>query len=446
MQDTKKYVELDSTFRNRNLYPLPSQFKVKILNTQKDNSKDALDGVSDGESNYIWRGALDASITLYGVPSAPILFFNSPGDFSAFRGQFVVDSTIGSGEQSSLITFYSEYSQTAFLETPFGDEWEAGDVGELLNQSDNQHILFTLRMNTMDDQFKGHYLYDMTIGEYRLITSYDDKFRILTLDSPFGGSWAKTDDYIIVKEKAKSADNLTNLGDTDFPTSSSVILPATESSIDDIYKGDYIKIVQFINSIGTGQYVTWTRLITGYNGTTKTVTFSPSIPLTEMSATNIVNYQILKFTKDISTSLTGFIDENNIPKLYRISLNNLVLPNTTINNGGSTSFYPYVYVVFSNDINRTHSLINSNNTNSRRATFRCSITDVDNLEYSTFIKLRSEMIDTFMFNPREDLYFEVYLPDGSLFTPQTPENESPLYPNPMIQISCCISFEEVFES
>ena len=431
----KNYIELNSTYRNRTIYPFQSSFKVNIKNQgEKDTAQTSLDPVSDGDSVYVWKGRLDVSFTMSGNPNAPVL--NLPPTTSAFKGQFLTDLTT---DESSLITFYSEFGGAAFLETSFGDSWAVGDTGIIYNTDDNQHIQLTMRVPVFDNQFVGQYLYDMTIDEYRLITAFDATFQYITLETPFGGTWTETDEYTIVKEQAIST------GQVVFPTditNSTVTLPAGESSIDNIYVGQFIKLIQFT---GPNILVTYSRQIISYNGTTKVVSFYPSIEADFALPTSQVWYQIIPFTEDQSSYLNTFPTKETA--LYRITLPNLILPNQPIShpNGGTITNYPYVYVVFTNTMNRTNSLINSNNPNSRSVTFRCPIEDNENFEFATFLKLRSEMINVILYDPTNDLLFEVYLPDGTLFKTLTVDRTSPNRPDPLLQISCLVSLEFIQE-
>ena len=176
----KNYVELNSTYRNRTIYPFQSSFKINIKNKgEKDTAQTSFDPVSDGDSVYVWKGRLDVSFTMGGNPNAPVL--NLPPSTSAFKGQFVTDLTT---DESSLITFYSEFGDVAFLETSFGDSWSVGDTGIIYNTDDTQHIQLTMRVPVFDNQFVGQYLYNMTIDEYRLITAFDATFQYLTLETP----------------------------------------------------------------------------------------------------------------------------------------------------------------------------------------------------------------------------------------------------------------------
>ena len=126
-----------------------------------------------------------------------------------------------------------------------------------------------------------------------------------------------------------------------------------------------------------------------------------------------------------------------------MTLPNLVIPNQLIAhaNGGTITNFPYVYVVVSNTMNGTTSLIKSNNPHSTNVSFRCPLVDVDSQYFNTFLKFGSEMVNVIFFDPNNDLLFEVYLPDGTLLKTLQVDTESPNRPNPLLQISCLFTLE-----
>lgn len=433
--NNKKYIELDSTYRNRNLYPFQAQFKINVKNTGiRNTAETAYDPVTDGISRFIWKSRNNVAFTMEGVPSAPLL--NLPPTTTVYKGQFILNNDTG---ETSLITFFSDFSDTAFLETSFGNSWAVGQDGFVVTPSVDEFVFLFSRNTTFDNQFVGDLLYNITQQEYRTITAYDSTFQILTLESDIPTATI-TDEYMIVKDTAFNVGTIDFFANPTYITDNTATLIGA-SSVDDIYVGKYITLIQFN---GPDILVTFSRLITSYDGTTNVATFTPAIDSSQFIAAD-VEYMITNFTKDTSSFLTTFFDNKNTTSLYRISLNNLVLPNTTLDhpNGGTITNFPYVYVVFSNNSAGTQSLINSNNPNVKSATFRCAVNDVDNAEISTFVKLRSEMVNTILFNPNDELTFEVYLPDGTLFKTLTSDNDSPLNPNPLLQISCAVSFEYI---
>lgn len=432
----KKYIELNSTYRNRNIYPDPAYFKVNIRNSgQKIGALNALDSYSKGESIISFQGnqASFSGESMGGVPQAPVVNgIDQPDDY--YNGLFLRKSGGGGPVEDSFIVGWDNGTKTFRMETTFNERnWDAvTNQAEIIDPSTNQEIFIPGNLSNFQQTYVGQYLYDFNINEYREIIDYDPISKTIKLATAFGPTWAIDDYYEIVSEKAITIDTTVAIGGVN------ATLAASASSIDDFYKGTFIKFTNVADpSIDYGTFT-----VTSYDGTSKQITFTPRV-LTGGIAN--VRYQILNFTRDIGSYLNYGNIFKNERAFYRLILDNLILPNKEIDSpeGKTTAFYPYVYVVFSNDSIGTNTLFNSNNPNSQRAVFKCPITDIPDIELSTFIKIRSTMTNVLRFNPNEDLIFEVYLPDGRLFKTIESDTTPPERPKGGIQISCTVSFEKI---
>ena len=128
---------------------------------------------------------------------------------------------------------------------------------------------------------------------------------------------------------------------------------------------------------------------------------------------------------------------------YEISLISLVLPNSKLVSGSNIAYYPYVYVEFT-VVNQTNNVIYSNNPKSNNAMFMVTITDVKDLQTTTFIKLRGKtMTQTVKFRPNDCLKFSVFLPDGTLFQTVMSDYYSPSEPNSNCQIDALFSITRI---
>lgn len=445
----KKYIEVDSTYRDRTQYPNPGQFKVPILYQRNNKPEESIDGISFGSGEYFWKGSLDLDFDMGGVPSA-VKIATGFGTEQIYRGQFVRDDVT---QEEALVTFFSAYNLICYLETPFND-FTVGNGATVVNPSTKSKILMFRNAIVFDDQFVGGYLTNLSLNESRKIIGFSSKFMTIDVEVPFSNP-SQTDTYVITRMPSLQ------LPTTILPVPPSIywgkdsngqfIVIPSGSEIEDAYTNKYINLYYFIsgnNSLPLYKGSLITKYTGGVDPFDRKAYIYPPISEDLYITGGALFFTISNFTKDVANSLTSFIDENFTPKLYEISMNNLVLPNTVIDNslGGTTANYPYVYVSLYNSRNNTRSLIDSNNPNATRATFRCPITDVNNFEISTFIKINSEMVNVFRFNPREDLFFEVRLPDGTLFKSTTDDTDNPVPPDPLLQISACFSFIEVDES
>ena len=433
------YIEINSTYRNREEYPFPAKFDVNVGNSgQKLTAISALDPIALSSPIRSFNAdEFDSETgTMSGVPSAPI--------FSAFSSSISpVGAMVESGnDEQTIITSYNSFTRQAKVDPPFSSNWANGTGFSILNLTSGTNIFFPGGPSS-EGTFVGQLLYNTTEDEYRNIVAYKD--RILTVDSAFSGT-PEDDNYQIQSQRHTTTDN-SGLAGTGTITSgditaTTITLNSSASNIDDFYNGNFIRLIEDTNRPPSGPEVT--AIITDYDGATRVAT----VEIMDLSAFNtaaVLRYYIFPFTKDNYSFLNYVGFEANERSLYRISLNSLVLPNTLLDNpqGGRIVFYPFVYVVLSNKSIGTSSLISSNNPNSSRAVFRVPITDVPDPIVSSFVKLEGKMVNVFEFNPFEDLKFEVYLPDGTLFKTVSQDRPPPGLPNPIIQISCSIALEKI---
>ena len=343
--------------------------------------------------------------------------------------------------EQSIITSYNTFTRQVQLNPSFSVDWTNGDNFGFVNLTSGTNIFFSGGPSS-EGTYVGQLLYNTDQDEYRTILEYKDN--ILTVDSAFTGTPAAAN-YQIQSQRHITTNTVGGGGTiaSGAVTSISVTLNAADSAVDDFYNGRFIRLIENTNRPPVGPDVT--GLITDYNGTTKVATVTCVWIYPHFNTAAALRYYIFPFTKDNYSFLNYVGFEANERALYRISLNSLVLPNVTLDNpnGGSIAFYPYVYVVFSNKSIGTSSLINSNNPNSSRAVFRVPINDVPSPELSSFVRLEGRMVNVFEFNPWEDLKFEVYLSDGTLFKTVSQDRPPPGLPNPTIQISCNIALERL---
>lgn len=239
-------------------------------------------------------------------------------------------------------------------------------------------------------------------------------------------------------------------------TTSSVIFPATASSVNNYYKGSYLGFTN--NSTVSASLRGITRLITDYNGTTKTATTLPFPTSTESNDFDVDGFSVDSY---FPLKYTGSQVSSSQPVCYECKLEHLVLPNQLVGNvrsnspsniGGRLNNYPYVYVsIYSETSRASEQILYSNNPNSTLATFKCPITYNFDPASTTatgnilmpFFTIYDLSPKTFKIKPNDILHFTITLPDGSLLTYMTPDNTPPLSINPSYQISCLISMKRL---
>jgi hypothetical protein len=134
---------------------------------------------------------------------------------------------------------------------------------------------------------------------------------------------------------------------------------------------------------------------------------------------------------------------------YELTVTSLILPNLVVNNtqGLLTSAYPYLFLEISNETmpsGHNRSIIYSNNPFSTRATFVCSISDVNNPRTTRFIKINSDgATQTLKFSPYDNLRFRISLPDGQTFETEQTDTLVPSDPDPRVQISAVLEIRRL---
>ena len=166
-----------------------------------------------------------------------------------------------------------------------------------------------------------------------------------------------------------------------------------------------------------------------------------------MSEVDTINISFFEKDNFCPLSYTGSMVSINEAVCYQISLLSITLPNQSLQTGSRISFYPYVYVEFSNATSPTgasRELIYSNNPNSAKALFIAPVTQTVQPLLSTVMMLSSNgMSQIVKFKPNDNLRFSVYLPDGSLF--ETIENDvlSPYPSLARVQIDAVFSIRRL---
>lgn len=468
------YLEFDSSYRDRNRWPIAGEFEMPFSQTGRRDKIQALDPVCNSYPLTSWTSnRVDANTSGAQLAGGTIAAIAAPnnigastdgsvltlvsavaGDFQQadnyYAGLVFVDTTINidrriyssvylgvssTGKDRMQITLISAIADTFAL----GNAFTINDPTDLSDPS--VPLLFVPSATIADNAFIQAILYNETRNDYRTISSYDGATRILKLNAtsnPIPGTWTVTDNYNI---RLAAPSYVTTIDVAPVPTVTSITLVAGSSTIDDFYVGNFVRIraTTYGNLITVPQ--TQARKITAYNATTRVLTVTPSFTVAPTAGNTV---EILEFTRDNLNpfSYSGSTVSQQQMVCYEIELLNLVLPNATLAvgySGGRIAFYPYVYVELSNVSAPgagLHNVIWSNNPNSTRALFRAAVNDIANPVFSTFIKLDGNgMVQQVKFKPNDTLKIKITLPDGQIYQTTIPEKYSPSAPEPRGQLS-----------
>lgn len=471
-----RYIELDSTYRNRSDWPLPANFEIRLAQSGTKGKLDALDPVSLSTPIKVWNSNIfnNSAITSptltgtivssSGVPpyigasgsqQVIIAQFSLPADqpqlIKDYYAKAVLVNTSVAPDQQRRIVSSEHVSSTLaavtmrfVVESSFGDAVVDNNDITITDPTDltdpNNPQFFIPAGDLGQDSYIRYFLYNDTLSQSRPISGYDALTHMLTVDTtqsvvatntagPVNG-WSATNSYNIRRSLPMFNGQLTAA------TTNTVKFPAGVSAADGFYRGEFVRIKP---AIPTGPADNEIRRITSYDGTTLTATVFPPFNVSP----GLAYFEILSFNFDQAVPLnyTGSTISQQEMVCYEIELLNLILPNSTLvgGRGSRITFYPYVYVEFTNLTSAssgTNGVIYSNNPNSTRMLFRAAIDDIPNPLLSPFIKIDGDgMRQTVKFSPNDNLRFSVRLPDGVVFETNQIETESPEEPNPDMQIS-----------
>lgn len=471
----KRYLEIVSTYRNRELYPNPSQFEVLISQSGTKNKKTALDPISLSTPILTFNGSFDVlgatgcvSITSIdtlpsiGAESSPreiIVLVASDElnqDENFYRGA-IIELTNNTDIARRRISSYlflgndgaEDRAQIEVFDVIPDLYIDSATTAVICNPTDTSlsvnPLLFMPRSLTINSFYDNLIVENVTLipTETTTIKEYNAPEHAAILEIPQTNppdlsNWLPTHDYVIRKEA--STDSGMILSPPLYPPTTNSMVLSNGLNRDGIYIGDFIRM-----SSPASELYNEMRRIVSYNGATgfiRTETPFSDIPLVNE------NYEILQFSRDNAHpfNYTGSLVSQQEVVCYEISLINLVLPNVELQTGSRIAFYPYVYVELNNisSAGAFNNAIYSNNPNAQRMLFRATVSDNTNPTVSAFVKLNGDgMVQTVKFKPNDSFRFGVYISTGEPFLPDESDNLSPQEPNNLLQLSAMFSMRRL---
>ena len=439
-----KYLEIDSTYRNRNLWPDPGNFEVLISHSGRERAPlAAQDPVSSAApvasftiNRFIDGVASSASITgtidhtgIGNASSPDVIVFTTTDDLQESGDYYkhAVVRSVGTPLEYSRITAYKYLGNNRGqitidppLALPNMDDITISDPTDLTDP--NQALIFIPSGGDSPQEYLNYFVLNETRSETATISDYDNDTGIATV--PNVPTWTANDSLIVAKERVVLI--TTAIAGT---TVSNVVLGAGASTSDGIYTGMFLRAPPTAYDSATSAEV---RRIVAYDGSTTTATVDTAF--TAISATDTV--ELLGFSYDNFNPFTYTGSQQHELVAYSIKLSSLVLPNQVLTSGSRIAFYPYVYVELRVLESPASNVIYSNNPNATKMLFRASVENISNLVESPFIKLAGDgMEQVITFKVQTNFKFRVILPDGTLFKTVSDEEFSPMRPNSAIQLS-----------
>jgi hypothetical protein len=476
----KRYIELYSANRNRELYPNMADFVVQIgpgsqfisqarsnnpyenSNLEYNNIQNASDPITTGPIYFTWKGD-DNSITgttKTGTTDA-IQLLGTPGTgaLSDVVNYYLGCNLTIDGQTRTILSYNPSSAST----TPTLAFNNLASTTYIISDPSTNSLIYIPSIDGIGNSilpyaqaYNGYYIIDETLTYstgslvYSQITTYNFLSQIATLKTPFPTGWAVTDYYTLRKTLPSSlaVSAISN-------TINTIVLSANASSTDNIYNGNYVYLTPLSgdgssppSGFNTGDYINKSYYILSYDGATKTATIIQPKNIINIPVGGLVANIVLFVNENASPlNYNGSIVSQNETVAYEISLINLTLPNVVLETGSRIVYYPFVFCKLENVTSpstASGSIIYCNNPVSSKALFNVPITDVNQPVNTIFLKVDSgAMVQTVKFKPNDSLSFSIFLPNGELFKPVQKDNFSPYPSNPLLQIDAVFSIKRV---
>lgn len=457
-----KYIEIDSTYRDRNKFPNPSNFEVLVSQSGiKDNVLTSIDPITYAAPRITYKPSEINAISYIAFPP-PALSSAYAQTLSSICCIFLTSSLASkitdyyrgcqlrltfsiSGVTSTenfIITSW-DYLTTYGTPTTFDTfrvtldrvlptvQANCTSVTIYCTTQYNLGLVFIPTGEPVSETYKNWYVYNETQKLYTKILTYDGSYALASIAYQ---TWPLTDTISIRKELPLISGTV-QAGST---TSSINLNPLTSDTRLNAYTGMFLRFTSGTNKNSiTGIY--------SYSGsptyTTVLLKGLPSLPAVGDA------YEILPFSKDNYTPFTYTGSAINEESCYDVQLINLIVPNITLESGGTIASYPYFYVEFYNQSTTGGATLNtsySNNPNATKKIFRVPVSDFSISSDDAFLTLdKSNTLQTIRINPFGNFKFGVYLPDGSPIVSSNSDTTSPFAPNPFVQFSAVFALRRI---
>ena len=454
-----KYLEIDSTYRNRREYPNPARFDV--ITAQSGTRSDLSTSISPISSaapivTYVPNN-IDTIVSTQVQPSETstsssfIVCFptaqnaNKTADYyRATQANMEVEIPPAAPIDIGRVTIRSwDYLNTVSGEdcfrvsfTPVIDVALISDISkfELVTSTDFTLGNVFIPGGTAASQFyKDYFIYNETQNLYSTVLAYDGANSLANIEPQAG--WLNTDTISLRKELPQTTGSL-QAGSTNI----SVVLQSNSNPIPNSLVGSFVRITE-----PGSQNQAQIREIVEYKGSpTFEATLGSVLPATPSIGDT---YEILNFSKDGFVPLNYSGTQVSQEVCYELQLVNLILPNIGVKYGGVVASYPYLYVDFQNyttSSGGTTNIIYSNNPNSSRRLFRIPVTDISTPSLNSFLTLdKCYMAQMVRITPGSSFKFGVYLPDGRPLEFSIPDPAPPVIPDPELQVSALFSLRRI---
>lgn len=494
MSNVTKYLDIYSNYRDRNKWPLTSQFEVPIAQSGAKDAANALDPVCYSSPVDKWTGSNFAMNSWVSGSLDPFVPYLGTG---ATLTAFVADS--GANDQKTLIIqsypynygtvgqfqriqwYYNgvpaeitfsdpvnqppesqrieQYTYMGFQFTATGQVVDTAQIilenqtfskpqtGDIVTIRDPTQVegyvsagflqpfirIFIPNPIWEDNAYYKCYIYNETLNKYARVLYFDSLTKLATAqgDAAEMVGWKNWHSYTTRLEQ-----NFTVY--TAVPDSTSVF-EIVGASPNMKYVNNWVRV--HANNYGYPITPENTyRQIIAFDYATNKATVNPAFDAIIGYGGGSTTIEVIAFSYDnaVPFSYNGSLVSQQQEVCYDINLIKLILPNQLVNSppGGRAIYYPYVYVELQTVSSGQRDALYSNNPNATKMLFVCPVDDIALQTDAIFLKISgNDAIQTIKFKPNDNLIFSVRLPNGQLFDTIIPERYSPEQPQPVIQIN-----------
>lgn len=469
-----KYLEIDSTYRDRTRFPNPAYFEVPISQSGRKNNADAVDPVSLAAPVNSWTSNNLSTSTfpvfkllatvepkttaLSGLTDTQKFIINSTSRLQQvdnyYSGLVVEDAAFFNRRKIKAYKFLGSFPGYDRAEitvaTPFPETFVPTnqiyiyDPTDLTNTS--YPFIFVPFGRELLNSYIKHYMFNEDLNQYRKIDSYAVDTNTALLNTTEGGpivGWLPTHNYSIRQElpyyPALSQSNPLITA----ATTSSITCNINLSTLGPLIN-KFVRVLPVIYNYNLANDAdNQSRRITGYDSITNTLSVFPPFDDIPVVGRKI---ELLSFSYDNLNPFvyTGSVLSQQELVCYELDLLSLILPTEQLKvlNGGIITQYRYVYVELSNTCSvGTRNVLYSNNPHSTRAQFKVPIFDIQDPPF--FIKIGGGSTQTIKFKPNDTLLFSVTMSNGDVFETICEEQFSPFAPEPRIQITALFGMKRI---
>jgi hypothetical protein len=378
-----KYLDIDSTYRNRIDYPDPNSFVVRNSSSSNVSSNNL---VSYNLPVY----SFPMSQLYSGLTFTPLAFQNSGNN------NLVLDAR----ETTSIPNFYAGYfiesiAPTTAAPTPL--QYSTVQYSTIASYNDTtQTVVLTSNLTTATAVNGTNYIIrknkPLFVGNVSIVNTVGSVF---TITSTFGSVPNDSNSVYYMRVRKSGISSLDN------------------------------RIVQISISASTNQITLNSQLDLQVNDSIEIV--GPG--------QNIITS--LRYASGGSQSIQGGD--------YELELLWLSVPNQILDvgYGGTLDRYPYIYCsIYTGITNTTQQVLYSNNPYTSKVIFKVPVNEY--FGDTSFITLKdSKAKQTIYFDPSQDLFFELTLPDGTIISFNEFDSMPPYPPNPFLQINILVSMKKL---